>query len=177
MDVGASSTMTSVAPSAAVKTKKSQQMRTTIVNDATQQWIRQPVHLRQPLHFLQMCSHCINDTIYYASLEDLKNSKTTDVVQQQQPHPQMDFAMSAVADEYIIDDFVYDPVTVPSSSSVVASNDGYSYDALQTMPFHVVTATDPPPLAFFPKAKLAAPAKRFRFSSEPPPLVPIRQPS
>lgn len=58
-----------------VQPKKGQQVLDTIIKNATQQWIRTPVHLRSPLQFLQLSSHCINDTIYYASLEDLKLMK------------------------------------------------------------------------------------------------------
>lgn len=43
--------------------------RGTIITDATEQWIRTPVHLRNPLQFLQLSSHCANDLLYTAGLE------------------------------------------------------------------------------------------------------------
>lgn len=52
-----------------VGTKKSIQIRLDIINDATQQWIRTPVHLRSPLHFLQLSSHCIDDSILNTILD------------------------------------------------------------------------------------------------------------
>lgn len=53
---------------------KNQQVLDTIVKNATQLWIRTPVHLRNPLQFLQLTSHCINDINYfnYNNLDDTR---------------------------------------------------------------------------------------------------------
>lgn len=42
---------------------KQQTNHSIIINNATTQWIKQAVHLRRPLQFLQLCSHCINDSL------------------------------------------------------------------------------------------------------------------
>lgn len=49
---------------------KGQLIQDTIIQSATQLWIRTAVHLRNPLQFLQVTSHCINDTLF-AGVEDV----------------------------------------------------------------------------------------------------------
>lgn len=44
-----------------VKQAKGKIVVETIIKNATQMWIRSAVHLRNPLQFLQLCSHCIQD--------------------------------------------------------------------------------------------------------------------
>lgn len=45
---------------------RNEKLRRTILADATEQWIRTPVHLRNPLQFLQLTSHCANELLYNA---------------------------------------------------------------------------------------------------------------
>lgn len=52
--------------------KKSELVTDTIISNATQLWIKTPVHLRNPLQFLQLSSHCINDSVYLSNLSDIK---------------------------------------------------------------------------------------------------------
>lgn len=50
-----------------IKPNKHQRVLETIVKNATQMWCSNPIHLRNPLQFLQLSSHCINDTFMEAS--------------------------------------------------------------------------------------------------------------
>lgn len=50
-----------------IKPNKRQRVLETIVKNATQMWCSNPIHLRNPLQFLQLSSHCINDTFMEAS--------------------------------------------------------------------------------------------------------------
>ncbi|XP_063708209.1 uncharacterized protein LOC134836871 [Culicoides brevitarsis] len=43
---------------------KGQLIQDTIIQSATQLWIKTAVHLRNPLQFLQVTSHCINDSLF-----------------------------------------------------------------------------------------------------------------
>ncbi|KAL1376396.1 hypothetical protein pipiens_016914 [Culex pipiens pipiens] len=76
--------------------KKLQQVQVTVISNATQQWIKTAVHLRNPLQFLQLCSHCINDSLIMESIPGVpatSGSKTkvpstvepVQTVQQSQP--------------------------------------------------------------------------------------------
>lgn len=50
-----------------IQPNKHQRVLETIVKNATQMWCSNPIHLRNPLQFLQLSSHCINDTFMEAS--------------------------------------------------------------------------------------------------------------
>ncbi|XP_055384349.1 uncharacterized protein LOC129614007 [Condylostylus longicornis] len=52
--------------------KRNELISETVISRATQVWIKTPVHLRNPLVFLQLASHCINDTVYLETLSDIK---------------------------------------------------------------------------------------------------------
>ena len=54
--------------------KKCQLAMESIVTNATQLWIRTPVHLRNPLQFLQLCSHCISNPMLFVAWEEIKNN-------------------------------------------------------------------------------------------------------
>lgn len=56
---------------------KSQQAIDTIIKNATQLWIRTPVHLRNTLQFLQLSSHCINEAIHCSGYDSKFNVKTS----------------------------------------------------------------------------------------------------
>lgn len=189
--------------------KKCQQVSGAIINDATQLWIRTPVHLRSPLHFLQLSSHCINDTIYYANLDDLTNSKKSDAINTL-PLPMLSAGGPAIATIHKPHTISYSsiastegqqfqiiaptntinaskcPTTVQYHNIQDASNPNIIYEytfapntAMMNMPPSGIIQRqpqnrDPPPLAYFPKVKVN-PHNVVYSSSEPPPLVPIRQ--
>lgn len=160
--------------------KKFQHIRSEIIDDATQQWIRTPVHLRSPLHFLQLSSHCINDTVYYASLDEVDNQEAP-LVKAQTPaaqvvtQPQTTMPFSSNSNEY-------------SFPSVLSLDHSYSFDlntaacmyelrddhfeAVDTMPTKSSTANTEATAASTncDKPTNDAPSTA-RLSSDPPPLA------
>lgn len=171
--------------------KACHKQRVAIITDATAQWIRTPVHLRNPLHFLQLCSHCINDTMYYTSLEDMKvmsrsekisppltsldtfteHFTSVDAMQSSCVTKSLQHSTHQIVQTAVISS---DQTQVDFSANTLATTNVTMADVLNSLPFHIITQTDPPPLAFFPKVKRVS-ARRPQFSKEPPPLVPIRQ--
>lgn len=177
--------------------KKGQQVSDRIINDATQLWIRTPVHLRSPLHFLQLTSHCINDSIYQNSIDGMKKTKQNSTINDSMVgKPNKSPSMSTVSKSQFTD--------LPNDKSVYMNGQKYQ---LQTPSNQISNhhhhqqqsstlnqcnllqnasppqiskpqiSNDPPPLAFFPKSKPVATTKKrlIPFPSEPPPLVRIRQ--
>lgn len=61
-----------------IKPNKHQRVLETIVKNATQMWCSNPIHLRNPLQFLQLSSHCINDTFMEASQIQLSAMESSD---------------------------------------------------------------------------------------------------
>lgn len=176
-----------------VHPKKGQQVLDTIIKNATQLWIRTPVHLRSPLQFLQLSSHCINDTIYYASLEDLKTMRkqqqddntfgiAKSTVQKYPSSSSSLYAMSTV--RQVPSSYLQQSMSMPqtfrqqqiiqgrSTQIVINSNKTMTLNNqdVQQQPVMPVKSNDPPPLAFFPKVIVQ---RKILSLSEPPPLVPI----
>lgn len=56
-----------IAANETIKPNKHQRVLETIMKNATQMWCSNPIHLRNPLQFLILSSHCINDTFMEAS--------------------------------------------------------------------------------------------------------------
>lgn len=142
--------------------KRNQQSRGYIINDVTQLWIRTPVHLRSPLYFLQLTSHCINDAIYYANLEDIRNKrKTMDNGEVKAKSNSRQTTKRDVATTSTITSLVTTSANnVPNVITTVdASKNRFS--------------SNPPPLVFFSKAKPVE--RKIEYRLEPPPLVPISQ--
>lgn len=176
-------------------TKACHKQRGAIITDATAQWIRTPVHLRNPLHFLQLCSHCINDTMYYSNLEeDMKVMSRSEKVPSPLTSLDTFTAHFATVDDAmqssqitILEDphsthriiqtsvISSDQTQIEFSANAIATTTNVTMaEVLSSLPFDIVTSSDPPPLAFFPKVKRVS-GIRPQFSAEPPPLVPIRQ--
>ncbi|XP_065087283.1 uncharacterized protein LOC135709011 [Ochlerotatus camptorhynchus] len=135
------------------KTKsKIQLLQETVISQATQQWIRTPVHLRNPLQFLQLCSHCINDAMIMESFPNIKNDE------QYSYSNNISLNVPAV------------PQTCFQESPILT---GTTQQTGNVLPPPV----DPPPLAFFPKIRQAETnriAAQFCYGqTEPPPLVPF----
>lgn len=138
--------------------KRNQQSRGYIINDVTQLWIRTPVHLRSPLYFLQLTSHCINDAIYYANLEDIRNKrKTMDDGDVKAKLSSRQFTKRETSTSVGSHSSNNVPNVITSSTIVDPSKNRYS--------------SNPPPLVFFPKVKPVE--RKIEFRLEPPPLVPI----
>lgn len=63
--------------SSAIRQRRTEMVAEKIVESATQLWIKTPVHLRNPLQFLQLSSHCITDSMYLANLSNIKDRNYT----------------------------------------------------------------------------------------------------
>lgn len=171
-----------------VKSNKQQKTLETIVKNATQMWCADPIHLRNPLQFLQLSSHCINDnsmealivhktstssaeydnnvsgahsnfTRRYEKLNPLRKTKSF-TIKEGKKHG------TVTSDHCTID-----------SVSLIGSGNRSTFESNQmekSIPMAASkTSSDPPPLAFYPKNN-GRHAKPIIFSStEPPPLVPI----
>ncbi|XP_058453543.1 uncharacterized protein LOC131431702 [Malaya genurostris] len=133
--------------------RKVQQVQETVMNNATQLWIKTAVHLRNPLQFLQLCSHCINDAMITESLPVPESNGIAKKV----PSPNVETTS--------IGDFLcsFDaPILIPELTQATT-----------------ISASDPPPLAFFPKvivkrSEVNCSTSQICYSlTEPPPLVPF----
>lgn len=168
------------------KTNKQQKTLETIVKNATQMWCADPIHLRNPLQFLQLSSHCINDN----NMEALIVHRTAT------SSSEYDNTVSGVHSNFgrryeklnafrrtrsfttkegkkhctvSSDHCTVDPVPlIDGDQSTFGSNQlGKS---IPTMAGGKIS-NDPPPLAFYPKTN-AKQVKPIIFSStEPPPLA------
>ncbi|XP_053695357.1 uncharacterized protein LOC128742889 [Sabethes cyaneus] len=136
--------------------KKVQQVQETVINNATQMWIKTAVHLRNPLQFLQLSSHCINDAMITESMPvPMGSTVSTKKV------PLAVLEPTPITTEYVGS---FDPILEKSDRSQLA-----------------IPSSDPPPLAFFPKVMVkrasVGSVSQFNYNqSEPPPLVPISSP-
>ncbi|XP_055706098.1 uncharacterized protein LOC129803513 [Phlebotomus papatasi] len=133
--------------------RKTQMATEEIIRVATEQWIRTPLHLRSPFQFLQMASHCINDSNYAVIVSTIAAPPDTPDTPAAPP------ATKRKAPEPIID--IHSNVTFVEVPQI-------------TQPLRFISS-DPPPLAFFPKVTATKKNLRTRprFPLEPPPLVPI----
>ncbi|XP_055855908.1 uncharacterized protein LOC129919098 [Episyrphus balteatus] len=61
----------------AMRQRRNEMVAEKIVESATQLWIKTPVHLRNPLQFLQLSSHCITDSMCLANLSNIKDRNYT----------------------------------------------------------------------------------------------------
>lgn len=162
-----------------IKPNKHQKVLETIIKNATQMWCSDPIHLRNPLQFLQLSSHCINDVYMEASQAHLIASaehRTNSGNHDDDRHFNLSKSNSsrrnktcttkdakknyvAIADEEMMVTLVED---ISTKSSPVP----------QPITVKTVNRSEPPPLAFFPKKGNIQ--KPIIFSAtEPPPLVPI----
>lgn len=164
------------------KPNKNQQVIDAIVKNATQMWIRTPIHLRNPLQFLQLSSHCISDAIGQTHFDEThlmrtspiptsiecdvkhrastsRKSNDSDAIHKRIQDATMDTCPALVKINY---------ANVSPSESIVASISKPATCATSS-------SSDPPPLAFYPKYQ-RNPQKAIIFSaSQPPPLVPIQR--
>lgn len=161
---------------------KSQQELDTIIKNATQMWIRSPVHLRNPLQFLQLASHCINETVYFESISDeslgaggsmlmigdqtaAADCRLPKLVRtiSYEPRDSIRESMPTLPNKHGPTTTATTTTTVPATNNCTNSHIG-----------HVSNASEPPPLAYFPKKQTAQRPILFT-ATEPPPLVPIQR--
>lgn len=139
--------------------KKTKLVIDTIIKNATEMWIRNPVHLRNPLQFLQLCSHCIQDVNTFSGLNDGRPGQAPKPIPAQSK--QNSYLMKIINPAEKSDQQQYSMITV--NEPVTNTNNGLI--ALQ------INSVDPPPLAFFPKVRKIVSVQNR--NSEPPPLVRI----
>lgn len=193
---------------------KGQLIQDTIIQSATQLWIKTAVHLRNPLQFLQVTSHCINDSLFAGKEEDEgktpstvvdvnnisclqnsnSNSSSNDLPPLTYTIVNTDTLLSSMNNSQELQ-ATFSELSQMVSSNTMPASGTYRLQSIQettntiqqshtgqpqlptqqnlfipTMevsPKKSPTSTDPPPLAFYPKAFLRQNIKQ----SEPPPLI------
>lgn len=133
---------------------KSDLISDTILKNATQQWIKTPVHLRSPLQFLQATSHCINDSMYFSTLTEVTQNLNIEASQNAAP---------TSMDSYNCRDVVSSEKDQHFPSCCGSSKAQREIPIIQEC--ITFSATEPPPLVYF--------KQKSNTSLEPPPLVPI----
>lgn len=144
-------------------------------------WCSDPIHLRNPLQFLQLSSHCINDVYMEASQVHLATSsehKSNSGAHDDDRHFYLAKANTnrknktctgkdgkknyiALAYDDMGTNLIDDDLAMKSTTIVSQSTAGKN-----------INRSEPPPLAFFPKnGNIQKPIMFSR--SSPPPLVPI----
>ncbi|XP_031628164.1 uncharacterized protein LOC116343963 [Contarinia nasturtii] len=153
---------------------KHQKMLETIIKNATQMWCADPIHLRNPLQFLQLSSHCINDAYMEASQVHFttfsEKSHTDDrhfsVIKSNSNRKNKSTPIKDTQKNYIGDESEY------TSTEIIG--DAQSEQILsRSSTVEIVNRSEPPPLAFFPKSRGTAHKPIIFSATEPPPLVPI----
>lgn len=171
-----------------VRTNKLQKTLETIVKNATQMWCADPVHLRNPLQFLQLSSHCINDNNMEALIVHKTATSSTEYDNNgcgaysnfTRRYEKLNafrrtksFTMKEGKKHCTISS---DHCSVDSAPLIDGIQSTFGSNQMgKIIPSTVVgkTSSDPPPLAFYPKTN-GKQVKPIIFSStEPPPLVPI----
>lgn len=139
-------------------------------------WIRTPIHLRNPLQFLQLCSHCISDTVAHFNSDDCNSSIPIDCLAK-------DANITSIGYESFLGDretvrlknvnrrrkkSKYEKINVDNNMDSNLSKQNQK-------PSQPVFSSEPPPLAFFPKYQRTSAQPIIFSSTEPPPLVPIER--
>lgn len=169
------------------KPNKNQQVIDAIVKNATQMWIRTPIHLRNPLQFLQLSSHCISDAIGHTHFDEAHLMRITpfsaanDCDSRQRTPAAKNTNESDVIDKRDHDTVMSGFDTCPALVKISYSHmpDGTRASrapknaATATCPTNI--STDPPPLAFYPKHRRDSHKAIIFSATQPPPLVPIQR--
>lgn len=159
--------------SSETKPNKQQKMMETIMKNATQLWCSSPIHLRNPLQFLQLSSHCINDTFMEASqVHCVTTEQRSSPANYDDRHFQLFKASSSRKSRANGKDvrknlIVNEPV--PNHADDVPVKMAIVTKTSQTDS----TKSEPPPLAFYPKNRGKSQQPIIFSATEPPPLVPI----
>lgn len=150
--------------SAESKPNKHQKTLETIVKNATQMWCADPIHLRNPLQFLQLSSHCIND--HYILRSSLEHD---DLNGQQSNYSKLNLARKSK--------FISLKESKKQYSSSSDDMSHLKYNLSPTDSPEIIERTknksDPPPLAFYPRNNGKSQTPIIFSATEPPPLVPI----
>lgn len=127
-------------------------------------WIRTPIHLRNPLQFLQLCSHCISDSIAHIRPGDGSDSLSIDCLA-------TDADATADAEPDSEEEKIEKRKRTVQGRKKAPSDASASPTPSTLSPAKV--RSEPPPLAFYPKYPRNAGQPIIFSSTEPPPLVPI----
>lgn len=154
-----------------IKQSKQQKTLEKIVKNATQMWCADPIHLRNPLQFLQLTSHCINDNHMEASMAHKLLTLSTEQDESNGRHLHFPKSNSIRRTKSMISRENRKQFTTSNEPALPIDVNQMKYTLDHTKP--MANTRDPPPLAFYPKIK-GQPQKPIIFSAtEPPPLVPI----
>lgn len=155
----------------------------TIIKNATQMWCSDPIHLRNPLQFLQLSSHCINDAYMEASQVHLPVSlehKISSATDHEDRHFNLAKSNSnrknkSVTNEKCKKNFEMNEVDTPTNPVEETLVKRILVTSKPDIKSSTVHKSEPPPLAFFPKNRGQIQKPIIFSATEPPPLVPIRR--
>lgn len=169
-----------------VKSNKQQKTLETIVKNATQMWCADPIHLRNPLQFLQLSSHCIDDNNMEALIVNKTATSSTEydnnVCGAHSNFTRRYEKLNAFrrTKSFTIKEgkkhctITSDHCTIDNVPLINANQSNFGSNQMEkSIPTTNVgkTSNDPPPLAFYPKT-YGKQVKPIIFSStEPPPLA------
>lgn len=142
-------------------------------------WCSDPIHLRNPLQFLQLSSHCINDVYMEASQAQLATSSEhkSNSGNDEDRHFSISRANSSRRNKACtVKDAKKNYNAISHEDMDINLVEDISTKAClsQATGMKAVSRSEPPPLAFFPKNGNIQ--KPIIFSTtEPPPLVPIQR--
>lgn len=163
-----------------IKQNKHHKVLETIIKNATQMWCSDPIHLRNPLQFLQLSSHCINDVYMEASQVHFSNSSEpnhssgnddddrylskTNSNRKMRGTTSKDWKKS-----YTMSSFECATTTPAESVQMKPTQIAATSNAVDVFN----NKSEPPPLAFYPKNRNKLQKPIIFSATEPPPLVPI----
>lgn len=163
-----------------MKPNKHQKVLETIVKNATQMWCSNPIHLRNPLQFLQLNSHCINDIYMQASQIHLETIDEQRISRNDDDDRQFHLSKTnsnRKQKSTFTKDCKKNYVMTMSSERIekIAADDVPERQVpaiSKPVSIKTVNKSEPPPLAFFPKNRGKQTHQPIIFSTtEPPPLV------
>lgn len=165
-----------------IKPNKHQKTLETIIKNTTQMWCADPIHLRNPLQFLQLSSHCINDNYMEASMvhKSITSSSSSSAPERDDLNGRHFNAIKSnsmkktklIPAKEFRKQFTTTSERIDVTSADINSTSNHTKSILNGND-KIKKSSDPPPLAFFPRSK-GKPQKPIIFSAtEPPPLVPI----
>lgn len=155
----------------------------TIIRNATQMWCADPIHLRNPLQFLQLCSHCVIDSCVENAILRISSQENNYSISPAQ-------SIVGCPDEHIMST-AFKSTTPRKNKPITTAEDnaskyvttdplvdiqtmvGLQCDTPITASNELNKRSDPPPLAFFPKANGKTQRPIIISATQPPPLVPI----
>lgn len=159
-------------------------MLETIIRNATQMWCADPIHLRNPLQFLQLCSHCVIDSYVENALlriSSQQNSQPTTSSRPVDENPTGLWPMTlkpSTPRKNKSNQITRDTrkCTATDPPSYIQALEDLQCDMPEVVNTESNKRLDPPPLAFYPKQMNGKVQRPIIISAtQPPPLVPIER--